>query len=216
VVVLDFVRGAAAGLAVCLPPGIVSALCVTRSVRRGFGAGFSLAAGAALGDAVYAGIAAYGLESVRHAIGDAARVVAVVAAPLLFWAGTRLLRRARRVAEDLTASDAAKRPASLLRSVAAGFAIAAAAPGTLAGFVLLFAALGAGDAVGGPASPAAMTAGALCGALGWWAALASVARRFRTRVTGGLRFLDAAAGAMLVVASVAAAFVAITGAPISV
>src|SRR5262245_57620152 len=142
---LDFARGGLAGLVVCAPPGPMSTLCVSRSVRHGFGEGFVLAAGSAMGDATYVAVAAFGVDSFGGSLGTAPRVVAVVAAPVLLWMGVRLLARARTAAGALR--DGCPPPGgapprlSPLHAAATGYAMALGTPGTLPALVALLATL---------------------------------------------------------------------------
>src|SRR6185295_17981641 len=105
-----FARGAGAGLVVCIPPGPMGALCVSHSVRHGFRAAWALTFGAAVGDAVYAALAAFGLGAVGGSLGPWPRVAAIVATPLLVWMGVSTLKRARATspaAIDLAAPEEA-------------------------------------------------------------------------------------------------------------
>ena len=213
--VLELARGGLAGLVVCVPPGPMSTLCVSRCVRRGFVEGFAVAAGSALGDATYVALAAFGVASFSDSIGGAPRVVAFVAAPFLLWMGVRMLRQARRAAEP-TCADAPPAPrvdaSRPLTAAATGYAMALGTPGTLPALVALLAALGPSPGIGvGLAAPFLTTAGALAAALLWWSGVAVLVCRYRAVVAGRLHLIDAAGGALLVVASVAALHVAISG-----
>jgi len=205
----ELVRGALAGLVVCVPPGPMSALCVARAARHGFATASALTTGAAVGDALYAAVAAFGVGALRESLGIAPRVAALVAAPLLLWMGVRMIAKARRRAAAAVSSDvdvdAAPRP---LASFATGVAMSLGTPGTLPAFVALFAATAPRDAAsGGPVLPVATAVGALCGALLWWAAVATTSCRLRRSVMRHLNLIDAAGGVLLLLASaVATAF----------
>jgi threonine/homoserine/homoserine lactone efflux protein len=212
---VELAKGGIAGLVLCVPPGVMGPLCVARSVRHGFTAGFSIAAGSALGDATYVAVAAYGVASLRPFLGAGPRVVAVLAAPLLLWAGVRLLARARdaagairrgaRPAQDVGPSP---RPA---RAAATGYAMALGTPGSLPALVVLFAALGSPSGGRGLATTVVTAAGALIVALCWWTGVALVACRCRLAVARHLHVIDAVGGAFLVLASLAALHVAVFG-----
>jgi putative LysE/RhtB family amino acid efflux pump len=211
--IVEFARGGLAGLVVCIPPGPMSALCVSRSVRHGFAGGFAVAAGSALGDATYVATASFGVASFRESLGEAPRVAALVAAPLLLWMGVRMLRRARRAglaAAETAASASADPKPNALSAAATGYAMAIACPGTLPALVAFLAASGAASGTGGGiAASVATTAGALGAALAWWCAVAALACRCRAAVAARLHLIDAAGGALLVLASLAAVHVAV-------
>lgn len=212
----EFTRGGLAGLVVCVPPGPVGTLCVTRSVRHGFLGGFSLAAGSAMGDATYVAIAAFGVASLSERVGAAPRIVAFVAAPLLLWVGVRMLVRARAAVDAIRrgASSAPDEgpPPSPARSAAAGYAMALGTPGTLPALLAVLAAFGPSSSGGGLVPAVATSVGALAAALVWWTSVALLACRFRGIATRYLHVIDAAGGACLVLASFAALHVAVFGA----
>ncbi len=213
---VEFARGVLAGLVLCVPPGAMGTLCVARSVRHGFGAGFSIAAGSALGDATCVAIAAHGVASLRGSPGAAPRVVASLAAPLLLWAGVRLLIRARDTAgtgrRDAPPASDVGPPPRAVRSAACGCAMALGTPGTLPALVVVFAAIGPPSGGRGAATTVVTAAGALVAALFWWTGVALVACRYRRTAARYLHVIDAVGGAFLVLASLAAIHVAILGA----
>jgi putative LysE/RhtB family amino acid efflux pump len=107
-----FLKAAAAGLAVSIPPGPVAALCAGRAMRGGAGAGIVWALGAALADALHGAAAAAG---------------AAVPLPVVI-AGAVALGLALRK----------RRPAA----AAGGFLIALASPATLPALAVLYGTLG--------------------------------------------------------------------------
>ncbi len=193
--------GLAAGVAVSAPPGPVGSVCVARTLRHGLAAGLWSGLGAALGDSLYAAVAAGGLAAAEELL-PARRVVALVAAPLLLAGGVRLLARVRRDArsgaacEGDSAGAACPAPWKLVASAAV---LTLGAPGTLPALVALLAALGPGSA-----HPAVACAGVFAGCFLWWLVLCGACRRFRGGAARCLPFLDAASGALLVLASLVA------------
>ena len=59
------IEGAVIGFLIAVPVGPAAALCIRRSITVGAMAGFMTGIGAALGDAVFGAVAAFGLPSCR-------------------------------------------------------------------------------------------------------------------------------------------------------
>ncbi|MDK1482844.1 LysE family transporter, partial [Sinorhizobium sp. 6-117] len=73
--VLLFGKGLLLGLAIAAPVGPIGALCISRTLTRGFWAGVAGGLGTALADAAYAMLAAVGFAAF-------AAVLSVIATPL--------------------------------------------------------------------------------------------------------------------------------------
>lgn len=157
-------KSLALGLAIAAPLGPIGALCIARTLERGFWAGLSGGLGTALADALYASLAALGFAAFSS-------VLAMIDLPLrlggglfMLWLGLQSLRaQAPRAAAQVGARD-------LLGTISATFLLTMANPMTILSFAALFAGLGLG------ASPGAVQAvqvvlGVFTGSLLWWALL---------------------------------------------
>src|ERR1700748_243531 len=60
------IEGAAIGFVIAVPVGPAAALCIRRSITVGAMAGYMTGIGAALGDAVFGAVAAFGLSFVEQ------------------------------------------------------------------------------------------------------------------------------------------------------
>ena len=60
----EFLTGLAFGLALAMPVGPIGLLCIRRSLDDGFAMGFATGLGAAVADAGYGAVAAFGLTAV--------------------------------------------------------------------------------------------------------------------------------------------------------
>ena len=60
------IEGAAIGFVIAIPVGPAAALCIRRSITVGALAGYLTGIGAALGDAVFGAVAAFGLSFVEQ------------------------------------------------------------------------------------------------------------------------------------------------------
>ena len=102
-----FPTAALIGVAISAPPGPAGAVCVVRTLRSGVRSGLYCGLGVALGDVLYAFVAAYGV-SVLDAVDPAVRrTCAGVAAAILCLAGARMLHSARRDARRAAAKSGA-------------------------------------------------------------------------------------------------------------
>lgn len=173
-----FGKGLLLGLAIAAPLGPIGALCINRTLERGFWAGMMGGLGTALADATYAALAALGFAAF-------AAMLAVVGGPLrligglfMIWLGWNSLRPRPPVeAARLDSRD-------LFGTVAATFALTIANPMTILSFAAIFAGLGLGGETGG-AGAFVVVAGVFLGSLGWWAALSGGVSLVRQRLPVG-------------------------------
>lgn len=203
-------NAALAGIAMSAPPGPVGALCVTRTLRRGLAAGMSTGAGAAVGDALYGVCACYALVELVGPTRELTAALAWIAVPILAVVGFSTLRRAGREAEGFDVPEVSSRGAG--PAVLGGFVLTLCAPGTLPGFLAAFSALGLADVLGGtPEDLALVGAGVLGGATLWWLFVCYVTARMRHAADAWMLIADRVTGAMFLVGSAAALFVALRG-----
>ena len=140
------------GLAIAAPVGPIGLLVVQRTLRHGRLVGLVTGLGAAVADAVYGAIGAFG-------VGVVIRALAAARLPLALLGGAFLLGLAWRIWRGAPASDAARvapRP-GLAGAFAGTFLLTLSNPATIFSFIAVFATL-AGRA-GSVASPWTMVAG---------------------------------------------------------
>lgn len=172
-----------AGLAISAPPGPLGALCVSRTLRWGLGAGWSVALSVAAGDALLGSVAAVGADTIGDVSPDARRMAAAVVALALFGVGVRVVRRAGRPPK-------AESPRSGWRVGTGAFLLALCTPGTVPALLALFATFSIQQ-------PAVAFAGVFVGGACWWILLCLVAHRLRDRAESILLKVDYACGALL-------------------
>lgn len=152
------------GLAVAAPLGPIGALCINRTLEKGFWAGMAGGFGTALADAFYASLAAIGFAAF-------AATLALIDAPLKLFGGLFMLwlgwksfgSRPARAAATVGAKD-------LVGTVAATFFLTVTNPMTIIAFAAIFAGLGLADAPGA-GNAALVVVGVFMGSLAWWALL---------------------------------------------
>ena len=165
------------GLAIAAPVGPIGLLVIQRTLHRGFGIGLATGLGAAVADATYGAVGAFGVTALIHAL-QAARV------PLALGGGAFLLGLAWHIARSAPADHAA-RVSEGGRGHAAAFAgtfvLTLSNPATIFSFIAVFGAMGARTGAAGPASPWIMIAGVLAGSALWWLLLSAGVNALRGR-----------------------------------
>lgn len=196
--VLLGIEGAIIGFLIALPIGPAGILCIQRAISHGAIAGYATGVGAALGDAVFGGMAAFGLSYVADFIARYEMWIRGVGGTLLMWMGWSYYRHRPRTIGDPVAADRAHPYLTDLHYLTSSFFITIFNPITVMAFGAVFASRGL-SAVGGDLVAAAiLIAGVLLGALGWWATLVLVASAARGWfVGGGLIWLNRVSGLAL-------------------
>lgn len=169
-----FAQSMLIGLSIAAPVGQIGVLAIQRTLQHGTRAGLATGMGAALADAVYGAVGAFGVVMVTewllgarewlHASG--ALFLAVIA-----WRTWRQPPAQRR--------EAAPGGGELLRHLAGTFVLTLSNPSTILSFIAVFGMLAGRTAA--PASPWLMVGGVLVGSALWWLVLAGVVGRLRTR-----------------------------------
>ncbi|MBI5720453.1 MAG: LysE family transporter [Burkholderiales bacterium] len=160
------------GLAIAAPVGPIGLLVIQRTLDHGRVVGLATGLGAAVADACYGAVGAFGVVVVMNAL-QAARV------PLALAGGALLLWLAWRSWSAAPAEQAAKVEAApgLGSSFAATFALTLSNPATILSFIAIFGAMGARRA--GPLAPLPMVLGVLLGSALWWLLLSAGVARLR-------------------------------------
>lgn len=161
-----FSKGALLGLALAAPLGPIGALCINRSLSRGFIAGVAGGLGTALADAAYAGFAAFGFVAFAATLALVAKPVAIIGGLFLLWLGFRFLRSG--------SSEQAAPPSSgdLTKTIATTFLLTISNPTTIITVIALFAGLGLAGALD-RTSALALVAGVFAGSMAWWIVLSA-------------------------------------------
>lgn len=161
------------GLAIAAPVGPIGVLVIQRTLRHGVPVGLATGLGAAVADAAYGAVGAYGVTGLIAWL-QGARV------PLALAGGAFLLLLAWRTwfAEPAaTGGDATAAPA-LASTFAGALALTLSNPATILSFIAIFGALAG---AGAPASPGSMVAGVLAGSALWWLLLCAAVGVMRGR-----------------------------------
>lgn len=199
------IEGAVIGFLIAVPVGPAAALCIRRSITVGAAAGYLTGLGAALGDAVFGAVAAFGLTFVEQFVEHHEATLRGIGGAVLVVMGWTTMRHRLRTVGDPVPDDREHRVATHFHFATSSFVITVFNPLTVMAFGAAFA--GRDLAGVGASLPDAGTlvAGVFAGACIWWAILCTAAVALRQHFTGkGLVWLNRAAGAVILAFGVVA------------
>ncbi|MCO5070776.1 MAG: LysE family translocator [Rhizobiaceae bacterium] len=159
-----FVKSLFLGLAIAAPLGPIGALCINRTLERGFAAGVAGGLGTALADGVYAAFAAFGFAAFSEALGMIDTPLRLIGGAFMLWLGWKSMApRPPRTAARVSARD-------LLGTTAATFLLTITNPMTILSFAAIFAGLGLASGTG-TVGAALVVFGVFVGSMLWWCLL---------------------------------------------
>ena len=192
------IEGAAIGFLIAVPVGPAAVLCIRRSITVGAIAGYVTGIGAALGDAVFGAVAAFGLSIVEQFVVEREAWLLGLGGIGLMIMGWSTMRHRPRAVGDPVADDTEHRFTTLFHYGTSSFFITVFNPLTVIAFGAAFA--GRNLAGVGASLPDAslLVAAVFCGALAWWTIICAASVSLRHRFTGaGLLWLNRASGAVI-------------------
>lgn len=168
-----FLQSLLIGLSIAAPVGPIGLLVIQRTLQRGAAVGLATGLGAAVADAAYGAVGAFG-------VGALMRVLAGARVPLALGGGAFLLWLAWRTWQAAPAAQAAapRDGRGLLAAFAGTCLLTLSNPATVFSFVAVFGALAA---QGAPSSPWLMVLGVLLGSALWWLLLSAGVGSLRSR-----------------------------------
>lgn len=191
---LLFLKAAGIGLAVAAPVGPMSLLCMRRTLTQGWRWGLATGAGIAIGDGIYAAVAALGLAGVSAFVLAWERPLHLAAGLFLIWLGLKAVfaKDADGVAEERVAGSVGS---AFLGSVA----LTLTNPPTIVMFAAVFTALAPTSGFD-PAVASATVAGVIAGSLSWWLGVVVAVSGLRHALGHRVRlWIDRIAGIVLAV-----------------
>lgn len=192
------VEGAIIGFLIALPVGPAAALCIRRSITVGAVAGYMTGLGAALGDAVFGGVAAFGLSFVESFVARNEAWLRGIGGVVLAVMGWTTMRHRMRTVGDPVSDDREHQVATHFHFASSSFFITVFNPLTVMAFGAAFAGRDLAGVGGSLPDAAILVAGVFCGALGWWAILCTASVALRHHFTGkGILWLNRIAGAVI-------------------
>lgn len=195
---LLFLKGLGIGFLMAVPIGPAGILCIRKSLTEGRSHGLFIGLGAATVDALYSGIAAFGVSFVSDMIADHQVPMRLAGGGLLLFLGTGMFRVSRTDFADR--SDGRGLLGSYLTTVVLGLTN----PVTLFAFLAVFAAVGLGSGLI-DVSTFLPVLGVFAGSCLWFVTLTYTATLFRKRLDdGGLIWVNRISGALIILSAVAA------------
>lgn len=167
------------GLSIAAPVGPIGLLTIQRSLEHGPRAGLATGLGAALADAVYGALGAFGVAWLVDALVAARLPLALFGGGFLLWMAWQLWR-----APVATHAAGARSAGSGWQYFAGTFVLTLSNPATILSFVAIFGAMAGRGRV---ESPWLMVAGVLIGSALWWLFLSSAVGRLRGRFDAAWR-----------------------------
>lgn len=192
------IEGAVIGFMIAVPVGPAAALCLRRSITVGAMAGYMTGIGAALGDAVFGAVAAFGLSFVEQFVMRNEAWLRGLGGAILILMGWFTMRNRPRAVGDPVADDREHRLATHFHYASSSFFITVFNPLTVMAFGAAFA--GRNLAGVGASLPDAglLVASVFVGAIAWWFILCVTAVSLRARFsTTGLLWLNRISGAVI-------------------
>ncbi|WP_421996306.1 LysE family translocator [Reyranella sp.] len=199
------IEGAAIGFLIAVPVGPAAVLCIRRSITVGAMAGYMTGIGAALGDAVFGAVAAFGLSIVEQFVAEREAWLLGIGGIGLIIMGWATMRHRPRTVGDPVAEDREHQVATHFHYATSSFFITVFNPLTVIAFGAAFAGRNLAGVSSSLPDAALLVAAVFCGALAWWTIICTASVSLRHRFTGtGLLWLNRGSGMVILGFGVAA------------
>ena len=192
------IEGSIIGFLIAVPVGPAAALCIRRSIGVGAVAGYLTGIGAALGDAVFGAVAAFGLNFVQQFVATHEAWLRGIGGLVLAVMGWTTMRHRPRSVGDPVTNDREHNVATHFHFASSSFFITVFNPLTVMAFGAAFAGRNLAGVGASLADASLLVAGVFAGALAWWAILCTTAVSLRQHFTGtGMRWLNYISGSVI-------------------
>jgi threonine/homoserine/homoserine lactone efflux protein len=169
-------KGFVLGFSIAAPVGPIGLLCIRRSLADGRVVGLLTGLGAATADAVYGGIAAFGLTAVSGMLVAYRTWLGLLGGVFLCYLGVRTM-----VSSAPAESRDSAQTSGLASACASTFVLTLTNPMTILSFVAVFAGIGLVSG-SGSGSAAMLVAGVFAGSAAWWLLLSTGTSMLRTAI----------------------------------
>ena len=168
-----FLKGLIVGFCLAAPVGPIAALCVQRTISKNIVAGLISGLGAAVADAFYGAVAAFGATIISEFLISERSWMQRVGGVILIFMGLRLFLT--KPAEEKKDVDGK----GLFGDFLSTFLLTLTNPMTFVAFAAVFATMGIGAVRGRPILTAELVGGVLLGSALWWLILCGGAHALR-------------------------------------
>ncbi len=195
-IVILILSGLVIGVAVAAPIGPVNLICIRRTLKYGMLNGFVSGAGAAVGDGVFAIIAAFGVTAVITLIAAYSGWLQLVGGVFLLGLGVRTWFDHPHLDDKLPDGSLG----DLLPVISVTFFLTITNPATMLGFIAIFG--GVADFTIGTENymrASLLVVSVIAGSVLWWAAITGFVSLFRDKMTdNGLKILNKVSAVIIV------------------
>ncbi|MBS0604791.1 MAG: LysE family translocator [Verrucomicrobia bacterium] len=188
-----FLKGILIGFAIAAPVGPIGILCIKRTLIGGRLSGFFTGLGAALADAVYGCVGAFGLTVIAaFLLGIQGWMKGFGGLFLLYLGVKTFIEKPAKDRNDV-------KELGHFKDFAATFFLTLTNPMTILSFMAILAGLGLGDTHGNYPSAGMLVLGVFLGSLIWWLILAECVTLFRKKVSEKVfRWINRLAGLLII------------------
>jgi len=186
-------KGALIGFSIAAPVGPIGVLCIRRTLAEGRASGFVSGLGAASADALYGGIAGFGLTFISSLLVGQQAWLRFVGGVFLCYLGIRILLA-------LPAQQASPfKGGGLFKAYVSTLFLTLTNPMTILSFAAVFAGLGLASSRGNYMSASLLVLGVFIGSASWWLLLSGAVGAYRNRVpSSGLVWVNRISGVIIV------------------
>jgi threonine/homoserine/homoserine lactone efflux protein len=171
-----FIKSLGIGFSIAAPVGPIGLLCIRRSIQGGPWFGFASGLGAAVADALFGCVAAFGLTAVSSALVEYQTALRLIGGVFLCYLGVRTFFAHQRE------GDAEPRESGMWSAFGSTLVLTLTNPMTIIMFAGVFAALGLGGQSQSYGTASVMVLGVFLGSAAWWLFLSLAAGWMRARV----------------------------------
>ena len=187
------ISGLVIGFSIAAPVGPIGVLCIRRTLAQGRLHGLVSGLGAAVADAIYGCVAAFGLTFVSYTLIQQQLWLRLFGGLFLCFLGMKTL-----FAKPPEKSGSEKRK-DLLRACGSTFFLTLTNPMTILSFVAIFAGIGLSSSVANYGSAILLVVGVFSGSALWWSILSGTIGLLRKKVTSYvLRWINRVSGAIII------------------
>jgi threonine/homoserine/homoserine lactone efflux protein len=185
-------KGIVIGFSIAAPVGPIGVLCIRRTLSNGWASGLISGLGAATADAIYGGIAGFGLTFISNFLVSQEAWLRLVGGVFLCYLGTRtFLSKASELPGDA-------KKIGLMGDYASTFLLTLTNPLTIISFAAVFAGLGLGTSPGDYLSAVFLVSGVFFGSVLWWFLLSGGIGLFRVKFSlAGLQWVNKFSGVII-------------------
>ena len=186
-------KGALIGFSIAAPVSPIGLLCIRRTLAEGRASGFVSGLGAASADALYGGIAGFGLTFISSLLVGQQAWLRFVGGVFLCYFGIHILLA-------MPAQQASPfKGGSLFKAYASTLFLTLTNPMTILSFAAVFAGLGLASSRGNYMSASLLVLGVFIGSASWWLLLSGAVGAYRNRVpTSVLVWVNRISGVIIV------------------